>query len=68
MYRIKEYMDNIMQYQLPSLSITREDFYFTIDKKLKKRILNFYLTTKYLGINELLIKEKIARIKKRLGL
>ena len=62
-YRVKEYINKISKYQISKISMTPENFYSASNTQLKKQILNFYLASKHLSINELLLKEQIVKIK-----
>ena len=64
-YKVKKYMEKVSRYRVYGFYITPSHFYYTGNEKLREGIFSSYLMNKYLGIDELLIKEKIREINKK---
>ena len=64
-YKVKKYMEKVSKYRVYGFYITPSHFYYIGNEKLREGIFNSYLMNKYLGIDELSIKEKMKEISKK---
>ena len=64
-YNVKSYMEKVSKYQMYGSYITPSHFFYPNNEKHKEKIFNSYLMNKYLGIDELFIKEKVREISQK---